>query len=376
MRFCGQLIGEAGWRKNSSNNPACPLIARTNSDKTEAPDRQNKNYMKLTERPYPLVVLSVLFFLPSIFCDEIKMHVVDDLGQNLSQAEVTVAFIGYIQGSGKTYNGRTDDSGNFKAKGSAAHSVFLVANKTGHYEARVDRLPKDNDLDLTVVIPRIMQPIPLYARRADAVIPTQNEWLGYDFEVGDWVAPIGAGKVIDIHFKFRNEFKGYLDAFRNLADEIAFSKRAFAARKEEWTEKKFKFLAGKWDGELEISFPGAKEGLFEELRFLKYSQLKLPHEAPLEGYGPTWRYTDNSYSPPTTREQVGFFLRTRVKLDAQGNIISAHYTKIMGDIRLAAQGSLHFTYYFNPTANDRNLEFDPTKNLFPTNHPGAHIIDP
>jgi len=73
---------------------------------------------------------------------------------------------------------------------------------------------------------------------------------------------------------------------------------------------------------------------------------------------------------------VGFFLRTRVKLDAQGNIISAHYTKIMGDIRLAAQGSLHFTYYFNPTANDRNLEFDPSKNLFPTNHPGAHIIDP
>ena len=61
---------------------------------------------------------------------------------------------------------------------------------------------------------------------------------------------------------------------------------------------------------------------------------------------------------------------------AQGDIISAHYTKIMGDIRLAAQGSLHFTYYFNPTANDRNLEFDPTQNLFPTNHPGAYIIDP
>ncbi|MEI7800711.1 MAG: hypothetical protein WCI28_11015, partial [Opitutaceae bacterium] len=110
--------------------------------------------------------------MPSIYCDEIKMHVVDDLGANISQSEVTIAFIGYIQGSGKTYNGSTDGSGNFKAKGSAAHSVFLVANKPGHYEARVDRLPKDKDLDLTIVMPRIIKPIPLYARRADAVIPT------------------------------------------------------------------------------------------------------------------------------------------------------------------------------------------------------------
>ena len=109
--------------------PHVLLLPALISTKKEASDRQNKNYMKLTERPYPLVVLCVLFFLPSIFCDEIKMHVVDDLGQNVSQAEVTIAFIGYIQGSGKTNNGSTDGNGDFKAKGSAAHSVFLVANK-------------------------------------------------------------------------------------------------------------------------------------------------------------------------------------------------------------------------------------------------------
>lgn len=324
----------------------------------------------------PFILFTVFFINTFLFGFDIKMRVVDDEARPVPEAHAGISFVMYRQGTDVEYDGITDKNGFFGANGTAKHSVYLEANKLGHYEARVDRLPKDKDLDLTVVIPRIIQPIPLYARRADAVIPIQNEWLGYDFEVGDWIAPIGAGKVIDIRFKFRNEFKGYLDAFRNLADEIAFSKRAFAARKEEWTEEKFKFLAGKWDGELEISFPSAKEGLVEELRFLKYSRLKLPHQAPLEGYGPTWRYTDNSYSPPTTREQVGFFLRTRVKLDAQGNIISAHYTKIMGDIRLAAQGSLHFTYYFNPTANDRNLEFDPSKNLFPTNHPGAHIIDP
>lgn len=316
----------------------------------------------------PFILIIVFFINLSLFGFDIKMRVVDDEARPVTEAHAGISFVMYRQGTDVEYDGKTDKNGFFGANGAAKHSVYVEANKPGHYEARVDRLPKDNDLDLTVVIPRIIQPIPLYARRADAVIPTQNEWLGYDFEIGDWVAPIGLGKFTDIRFKFRNEFKGWRLSDKNMVHSRQVNSTS--------TEEEIRNFYGKWDGELEISFPGAKEGLFEELRFLKYSQLKLPHQAPLEGYGPTWRYTDNSYSPPTTREQVGFFLRTRVKLDAQGNIISAHYTKIMGDIRLAAQGSLHFTYYFNPTANDRNLEFDPTKNLFPTNHSGAHIIDP
>ena len=45
------------------------------------------------------------------------------------------------------------------------------------------------------------------------------------------------------------------------------------------------------------------------------------------------------------------------KLDEHGNIISAQYGKIYGDF-------LSFTYYLNPTSNDRSIEFDPDKNLF------------
>src|SRR5690606_37036818 len=133
---------------------------------------------------------------------------------------------------------------------------------------------------------------------------------------------------------------------------------------------------GKWDAELEISFPGEKEGLFEETRFLPYSELKLPHHAPVEGYVPAWRYTSNSYSPRTARDNVGFFLRTRVKLDEKGSIVSANYAKVAGDFHLDARGFVMFAYYFNPTPNDRNLEFDPKKNLFPANFPGANVHDP
>lgn len=70
------------------------------------------------------------------------------------------------------------------------------------------------------------------------------------------------------------------------------------------------------------------------------------------------------------------YLRTRVKLDDKGNVVSANSAKIMGDFRIMATGLLSFTYYFNPTPNDRNLEFAPKKNLFPANFPGANVNDP
>jgi len=321
-------------------------------------------------------LLGLLSFWSSLFGYDVKIRVVDDQSAPVSGASAKIAFVMFRNETDIEYAGVTDKNGRFSASGRGEHSVFVEASKEGYYLARLRRLPKDNDLDLVAVIPRILNPVPLYTNRANPGIPVQNEWLGYDFEVADWVAPHGKGKISDLRFRFRNQFKGYDDSVKNLAEEIASSKRGYAARKEEWTEEKFKRDAGKWDAELEISFPAEKEGLFEETRFLDYSQLKLPHAAPVEGYVPTWRYTSNSYSPRTARENVGFFLRTRVKLDEKGNIVSANYTKLMGDIYCAPTGVLLFTYYFNPTANDRNLEFDPKKNLFPASLPGANVNDP
>jgi len=68
-----------------------------------------------------------------------------------------------------------------------------------------------------------------------------------------------------------------------------------------------------------------------------------------------------------------FYFRTRTVTDAAGNIISAHYGKIYGDFQFNAArkdwGYLStlalVTTYFNPTSNDRNVEFDPKRNLLP-----------
>jgi hypothetical protein len=76
-------------------------------------------------------------------------------------------------------------------------------------------------------------------------------------------------------------------------------------------------------------------------------------------------------------EDTGFFLRTRVKRDQKGQIISANYSKFIGRMNVMANtGWIEFFYYFNPTPNDRNLEFDPDKNLFPKDKPGTNVYDP
>jgi hypothetical protein len=46
----------------------------------------------------------------------------------------------------------------------------------------------------------------------------------------------------------------------------------------------------------------------------------------------------------------------RTVKDHAGNIVSARYGKIYGDF-------MQFSYYLNPTPNDRNIEFDPKQNL-------------
>ena len=308
---------------------------------------------------------------------QVRVQLTDENATPVAGAETLISFTGVLIGGDDNHKGFSDDNGFFKASGNAQASVFLTANKEGYYSARFERLPRDRDLDLKAVLPRIINPIALYAldcrvgRGGPPLrFPAQDEWLGYDFQVGDWVSPHGKGTTADIRFRFHQEFKGWRYNEQELQDLRKYPYNR------DVSDQEFRLRMGKWDGELEVSFPGEKEGLFEESRFLSYSRLKMPHQAPAEGYSPTIRYTASTSSPSTARENAGFFLRTRVKLDKAGNVIAANYAKVIGDFYFDARGVVLFAYYFNPVPNDRNLEFDPKKNLFLTNVPGADVRDP
>lgn len=133
------------------------------------------------------LLLGLCVFGSSLFGYDVKVRAVDDKGSAVPGAKAKIAFVMFRNESDVEFDGVTDKTGVFQASGTGEHSVFVEVSMNGHYRARLRRLPKDQDLDLVVVIPRILSPVPLYAKRANFGIPVQNEWLGYDLEVADWI---------------------------------------------------------------------------------------------------------------------------------------------------------------------------------------------
>ena len=56
-------------------------------------------------------------------------------------------------------------------------------------------------------------------------------------------------------------------------------------------------------------------------------------------------------------------MRTRVKYDENGNMVSAYYSRILGEFWVMPFGSVSESI-FNPVPNDTNLEFDRKRNLY------------
>ncbi len=334
------------------------------------------------------------YLLPLAFCaaflvccelvgrHEVKMRVVDETGMPVAGSDVKVVFGSY--GTEDINKGKSDKDGRYRATGRGNHSIMLLAEKAGHYPAQIDGLSRDRDHDVEVVLPRIVNPISLYVWSGSsgdgAIFPIHNEWVGFDFEAADWVAPHGKGRTADFLMRFRNEFKGLRPSDMTLEERIQAHKRLLAFDKEEWTEDKFRIHAGEWDGFMEISFPNSGDGMLEEKHSVQYhavSPMRVPHLAPEEGYQSSPRRYEVRHGRPTRENKTMFFFRTRVKRDLQGRIVSANYARIVGDFEIYANsGAVSFTYYFNPTPNDRNLEYHPMKNLFPEDKPGSRFYFP
>ena len=77
----------------------------------------------------------------------------------------------------------------------------------------------------------------------------------------------------------------------------------------------------------------------------------------------------------TVRTRTIFFACGRRKNES-GKIVSALYGKIHGEIGYSWTRGIRFIYYLNPTPNDRNLEFDPSRNLFTDLKPMEQVREP
>lgn len=184
-------------------------------------------------------------------------------------------------------------------------------------------------------------PIPLYAKTYyinPTAVPKINADCGYDLEKGDWVRPHGEGAIADIVFNLQvRRDKGVYDN----------------------------------DCTLTVSFSNKGDGLISSPKPLNEgSELRLDYLAPKKGYQPM--LSMRAFTDPADQVRhegfertQNYFLRVRTELDRNGKTVRANYAKVHGDFEFWYTGEIRFTYYFNPTENDRNLEFNPERNLFP-----------
>ena len=274
---------------------------------------------------------------------------------------------GWGGGRPNRYQGYTDTNGVCVLKGEGnGGTASVYVKKEGYYGSSGYRVGITNvtgivgmrkwqpwNPTVNVALKQIGKPIPLYAKRLREIeMPVENEPVGFDLVEGDWVSPHGEGKNPDIVFQMDRKPEQVIE---KTSPHGPYSKTLF---------------------DVTLTVHGSNDGDgFHLVPMLPIghgpaSGLRMPREAPVDGYEPTiTKRAYNSVAEPLhtdVRDDANYFFRVRTEKDEDGKIVSALYGKITGDFRFEphVRKKVSFTYYINPTPNDRNLEFDPKKNLF------------
>lgn len=279
---------------------------------------------------------------------KVTLKVVNESSQPVAGANASVGY--FSQSRPASIDGLTDTNGIFVASHSAFSGLLgFTAKKSGYYTTREPSYELGFTYDpikwnptQTIVLKKIVNPVPMYAKRVESGPPISNEPVGYDLVVGDWFGPHGKGIQTDIIFTQESKRASFQD----------------------------------YDYKLTVSFPNSGDGIQEfpvSYKKMEGSTLRSTHEAPADGYQP--RVVRLNVSHPGQKlifdydENRVYFFRVRTVLDGNGNVKSALYGKIYGDF-------MQFKYYLNPTPNDRNVEFDPKQNLLKGLKPLEQVSEP
>ena len=206
---------------------------------------------------------------------------------------------------------------------------------------------------VTIKLQRVEHPIPLFVKnvresgRKRDLFEEGGGRISFDFLEGDWLPPVGNGKVADVEFvRLPREDLG--DAENNGLKAKAYR------------------------DSMTVKFLGVDNGLVD-MKVSPHDCLKI-RVAPEDGYVSDYLCWD-AYSK---RMQVEtnydynrcFCFRVRTKRDEHGNIVDAYYGKIYHDIKFEYKNkpfvpiaTVKMFYYLNPTSLDRNLEWDRVNNL-------------
>lgn len=214
-----------------------------------------------------------------------------------------------------------------------------------------------DNLVATIRLQRVEHPIPLFIKRVTKaerggftadIFPKGEDTLRYDLLMGDWLAPVGTGRVADVTFT------------RHPREDLGEGVNGADVRGPSYRDS------------MTVRFPGEGNGLVELHPPPSY-RLRI-RTAPEDGYRSEylcWRGTNRKLEDDGNYDENRCFcFRIRTRRDDRGRIVEAYYGKIYGDILMYTGYNfivcgVKFLYYLNPTPLDRNLEWDRKTNLGP-----------
>lgn len=250
--------------------------------------------------------------------------------------------------------------------------VAVTATKNGYWSThksigrfgdiqnlRKSQIPTENDFweirwNPTIILPKKLNPRPMYAGEFRASLPELNTTYAFDLEVNDWVRPHGKGEKKDILF--------------TLEGKVMVSPRQ--------PDSLIKVPKIEYDVTLTVHFPVKGDGIVavEDPEF-PGSEVLLGWVAPSTGYQENLGFRRSTTNRALRNEEIdGYWFRVRTQIDpATGNVIQGHYGKIKGTfefsfdyIRGKPIGSLVFDYMFSPDTQT-SMEFN-GKNLLKDGH--------
>jgi hypothetical protein len=160
-------------------------------------------------------------------------------------------------------------------------------------------------------------------------IPDEEDAVGFDLEVGDWVAPHGMGRVSDL----------ILTTSSYMQDGKKGSEARYILS-----------FANELDGIQIYRFPS-------EIR----SSFKWPYEAPIQGYLSVlekYKHWDVNGAPDNSNydDENNYIFRVRSRELEDGSVAGC-YGVFKGELEFIPQGKVRFNYLFNPEVGERSLEW-------------------
>ena len=293
-----------------------------------------------------------------VFAELVSLDVkVSDLdGRPIANAEVNMATkkkrtLPYENVGYKEFSSKTDNDGFLSERFFCWDGrVLCSAKATGYYDEDLPDVVYRTNYDVRkketvfledrktlaiTLFPRL-NPIPMYSYIGNVTWrnfgTNQVEKLGYDLKKGDWVAPVGSGEVADFFLSHRASLT---DGVLNSAGVIEFSEGAGG----------YVVRSDRPDGRLIVYSADSNacyRTSFQACRVKKFDGEVISQAQVLKG-------------------GECLVMRTRVKKNRLGEIVSCNYSKIYGPLEIA--GLFRFKQSsFNDIPMENNLEFDASRN--------------